>query len=44
MVATSLAGHWGVGAVGYFVAVATMIAGVATIGMADTAHRPLRVE
>ena len=44
MVSTSLAGGWGLGAVGCFVAAATMIAGVATVGMTETAHRPLRVE
>jgi MHS family alpha-ketoglutarate permease-like MFS transporter len=44
MVATSLASAWGVGSIGWFVAIATMIAGAATIGMAETAHGPLRVE
>ena len=44
MVSTSLAGGLGLGAVGCFVAVMTMIAGAATIGMPETAYRPLRVD
>lgn len=42
MVATSLAGTWSLGAVGCLVALMTMVAGAATIGMTETAHRPLR--
>ena len=44
MVATSLAGTWGLVAVGCLVAIMTMIAGAATIGMEETAGRPLRVD
>jgi len=42
MVATSLAAHWGLVAVGGLVAVMTLIAGAATLGMKETAYRPLR--
>jgi MHS family alpha-ketoglutarate permease-like MFS transporter len=42
MVATWLAGTWGAGAVGCLVALMTLVAGAATIGMAETAHWPLR--
>ena len=42
MVSTSLAGTWGLAMVGCFVALMTMIAGAATVGMAETADRPLR--
>ena len=42
MVATSLAANWGLVAVGGLVAVMTVIAGAATIGMKETAYLPLR--
>ena len=44
MVATSFAASWGLVAVGCMVAVMTTTAGVATIGMEETACLPLRVE
>jgi hypothetical protein len=42
MVSTSLAANRGLVAVGCLVAVMTVIAGAATIGMKETAHRSLR--
>jgi len=42
MVATSLAANWGLVAVGGLVAVMTVLAGAATIGMKETAYLPLR--
>ena len=44
MVATSLAANWGLVSVGGLVAVMTIIAGAATLGMKETAYLPLRVE
>ena len=44
MMATSLATMGGVAAVGWLVAVATLVAGAATLGMKETAHDPLRVQ
>ncbi len=43
MVATSLASSGGLVAVGCLIAVMTLAAGAATLGMKETAHQPLRV-
>ena len=43
MVATSLATGQGLAAVGYVIAVMTLMAGAATIDMKETAHYPLRI-
>lgn len=43
MVATSLATGQGLTAVGYVIAVMTLMAGAATIDMKETAHYPLRI-